>query len=239
MNQYTEQLVEFARELPQLQHDMQNASTQNALWLVCQKTFNILQYVLHHAIVEAYQGARPGAAPATPPAQSPIPPAFSSGPTLPSVGMLPPPNPITQPGLAPTQAPGIPGIAPSGVAEVVITPQGTRVIPPIGGQAVTLPPGSAVDLTGMGYPPVPPPAPPGVAQVVLPPGGAMTADCETRLPRLPEVLVWTVSAEACASILPAMARSSSLTLMVAGWPMVTWLPVETNLRKPAPSTSTS
>lgn len=190
MNQYTNTLVEFARELPQLQHDMQNASTQNALWLVCQKTFNILQYMLHHAIIEAFQDAQPGTVPAAQPAQaaatptmSEIPPAFSSGPVLPSVGMLPPPNPITQPGLAPTQAPGIPNIAPSGVAEVVITPQGTRVIPPVGGQAVTLPPGSAVDLAGMGYPPVPPPAPPGVAQVVLPPGGAMTAETAAALHR--------------------------------------------------------
>ncbi len=188
MNQYTEHLVGFARELPQLQYDMQNASTQNALWLVCQKTFNILQYMLHHAIMEAYQGAQPGtptaqpAQPAPAPAMSAIPPAFSSGPTLPSVGMLPPPNPITQPGLAATQAPGIPDIAASGVAEVVITPQGTRVIPPVGGQAVTLPPGSSVDLVGMGRP-VPPPAPPGVAQVVLPPGGVLTPEAAAALGR--------------------------------------------------------
>jgi hypothetical protein len=188
MNRYTEKLVEFARELPQLQYDMQNASTQNALWLVCQKTFNILQYVLHHAIVEAYQSQPEAAtasqpAPAPAPAMSTIPPAFSSGPTLPSVGSLPPPNPITQPGLAPSQAPGFPDVAASGVAEVVITPQGTRVIPPVGGQAVTLPPGSAVDLTGIGHPPVPPPAPPGVAQVVLPPGGAMTAETAAAMRR--------------------------------------------------------
>ena len=68
------------------------------------------------------------------------------------------------------------------MAEVVITPQGTRVIPPVGGQAVTLPPGSAVDLVGMGRP-VPPPAPPGVAQVVLPPGGVLTPEAAAALGR--------------------------------------------------------
>ena len=54
--------------------------------------------------------------------------------------------------------------------------------PPNGGQAVTLPPGSAVDLVGMGRP-VPPPAPPGVAQVVLPPGGVLTPEAAAALGR--------------------------------------------------------
>ena len=153
--QYVNDLVKFAREeLPALHHDMQNASTQYTLWSACQRLFNIVSVLLHHAILEAYEKLPAGAA-------------------------LPPPPIITQPDLAPAQTPGLPGvpdIAPAGVAQVVITPSGTRVIPPGGaGPSVVLPPGSAVDLASMTGKPELPPAAPGVAQVVLPPGGAMPA----------------------------------------------------------------
>jgi DUF1680 family protein len=72
------------------------------------------------------------------------------------------------PGLAPAQSPGVPDITPSGVLEVVITPNGKRVIPPAGQAAA--PTSNAFEM------PVPPPAPPGVANVVLPPGGVLTPE---------------------------------------------------------------
>jgi hypothetical protein len=162
--QYVNDLVKFAREeLPALHHDMQNASTQYTLWSACQRLFNIVSVLLHHNILEAYEKLPPGATlPATPTA-------------------IPPPPMIVQPEVAPAMIPGLPGsgipdIAPAGVAQVVITPTGTRVIPAGGtGPSVVLPPGSAVDLATMTGKPDLPPAAPGVAQVVLPPGGAMPA----------------------------------------------------------------
>ena len=154
--QYVNDLVKFAREeLPALHHDMLNASTQYTLWSATQRLFNIVSVLLHHAILEAYEKLPPGVT-------------------------IPPPPMITQPEPAPAQMPGIPGvpdIAPAGVAQVVITPTGTRVIPAGGtGPSVVLPPGSAVDLATMTGKPDLPPAAPGVAQVVLPPGGAMPTE---------------------------------------------------------------
>ena len=73
-------------------------------------------------------------------------------------------------------------LTPSNVAEVYVTNQGTKVIPPGGsGPTVVLPPGAAVDLTATTGRPVPPPAPPGVSQVVLPPGGGMTPEVAAAL----------------------------------------------------------
>ena len=84
---------------------------------------------------------------------------------------------------APASASGMPGIAPSDVAQVVITPQGTQVIPQAGSglSPVTLPPNTAVDLAHMTRQPELPPAPPGTAQVVLPAGGALPADVAAAL----------------------------------------------------------
>lgn len=181
MSQYLPNLVQFARELPQLQHDMQNASTQNTLWSVTQKLFNILSYMLHHAIIDAYSNMpagnpEPAAVPAASPAPSPIAPA----PVIP-IGALPFPPTITQPGLAPTQVPGMPDIAPSGVTEVIVTAQGTKVIPAGGaGPAIVLPPNVAVDASHLGKP-EPPAAPPGVAQVILPEGGVLPPDVAAAL----------------------------------------------------------
>jgi len=79
------------------------------------------------------------------------------------------------PGLAPAQSPGVPDITPSGVLEVVITPNGKRVIPPAGQAAA--PTSNAFEM------PVPPPAPPGVANVVLPPGGVLTPEAAAALGR--------------------------------------------------------
>ena len=170
--QYVNDLVRFAREeLPALHHDMQNASTQYTLWSATQRLFNIVAVMLHHTILEAYEKLPPGTAIST----SPI--------------TIPPPPMITQPELAPTQMPGLPGlpdIAPTGVAQVVITPSGTRVIPAGGaGPSVVLPPGSAVDLASMTGKPELPTAAPGVAQVVLPAGGTMPAEVAAAISNYP------------------------------------------------------
>jgi len=53
MNQYTGKLVESVRDLPQVKHDMQNASTMQALWIVIHKMFNIMQSMLHQGIAES------------------------------------------------------------------------------------------------------------------------------------------------------------------------------------------
>ena len=181
MSQYLPNLVEFARELPQLQHDMQNASTQNTLWNVTQRLFNILSYLLHHAIIDAYSNMPAGSPdPAATPAAPQAPAHIAPAPVIP-IGALPFPPIITQPGLAPAQMPGMPDIAPSGVTEVIVTSQGTKVIPPSGtGPAIVLPPNVAVDATHLGKP-VPPPAAPGVAQVILPEGGVLPPDVAAAL----------------------------------------------------------
>ena len=172
MSQYLPNLIQFARELPQLQHDMQNASTQNTLWKSTQQLFNIVSYLLHHAIVDAYNNMPAGnPEPAAVPAASPAPTPIAPAPVIP-IGALPFPPTITQPGLAPPQTPGMPDIAPSGVTEVI--PAGGA------GPAVVLPPNVAVDATHLGKP-EPPAAPPGVAQVILPQGGALPPDVAAAL----------------------------------------------------------
>jgi hypothetical protein len=65
VNQYTEKLVEFARDLPQLKHDMQNASTMNDLWMVIQKLFNTTQIMLHQVIIESTEKSQPVPIPAS------------------------------------------------------------------------------------------------------------------------------------------------------------------------------
>jgi hypothetical protein len=187
MSQYLATLVKIAQEdMPSLQYDIQNASTQFTLLAGVQRLFNVVAYLLHHTIEDAYanMGApivatRPTAAPQAPAPQAPQAPqapipAASHVPVM-YAGMLPRPQLIAQPNPIATPTPGMPSMAPSGVANVMITPQGTQVIPPAGaGPAINLPPGSSVDLAAMTGRPELPPAAPGVTQIVLPPGGALS-----------------------------------------------------------------
>jgi len=189
MSKYLPELVKIAQdEMLSLQYDIQNASTTFTLQAATQRLFNIVSYLLHDAILDAYSRMpQMSAIPAAPAQaqQAPIPEGAAHVPVM-YAGMLPPPPIVTQPTPASMNAapsiPGVQDIAPSNVASVMITPQGTRVIPASGaGPAVTLPPGSAVDLATMTGRPDLPPAPPGVAQVVLPPGGALPPEVASAL----------------------------------------------------------
>jgi hypothetical protein len=181
---YLKELIQYAQvEIPLLKYAFQNASTHYALQEACQKQFGLITYMLHHVILSAYDGA-----PAAPPPPAPVvvapppppPPAPRQSPSghLPT---LPDPAMIEQPSIAPTQMAGMAevNIVP-GTTNVIITPQGTRVIAPTGA-ATVLPAGEAVDLAAStGHPEVPP-APPGVENIVLPPGGGMTPDVAAAL----------------------------------------------------------
>lgn len=155
----------YQEDLPSLQYDVGNASTLHTLWPVTKRVFNVVITVLHYIISEELK--KEGIEVATP--------AAASSPVV-----LPPPSVLSMPGLSPPalpRMPGMPDTPQSDVAEVFISANGIRVVPPAGaGQAMTLPPGSAVDLAAMTGKPELPPAPPGVAQVVLPPGGALSAE---------------------------------------------------------------
>jgi hypothetical protein len=183
------QLAQVGGELASIQNDLQNASTTLALQDVVKRLFNVVSLHLYHSIHDAVNREGPQAAE---PVRQPVPAPVQQAPALsPQSSMhsnfglpgLPsrPPT-ISQPGLAPASANGMPGIAPSDVANVVITPQGTQVIPAAGtGVPITLPPNTAVDLAHMGGRPELPPAPPGVAQVVVPAGGAVTPELAAAL----------------------------------------------------------
>ena len=177
----------YKEELPEIQSRVENASTHMTLWPATKKLFNLTALLLRHVILESYDKVSPGELVHTaPPAPSPPPaplPMRAYAPAFPPGLALPPPPMIDQPGAAPvvlSNQPNMPDIEPN-KTNVFITAQGTKVIPPVGGPAMTLPPGQMVDLPELLSPPVPPPAPPGVAQVVLPPGGGMPPDVAAAL----------------------------------------------------------
>ena len=183
------QLAQVGGELASIQNDLQNASTTLALQDVVKRLFNVVSLHLYHSIHDAVdRDGRPAAEPVRQPAPAPVQqaPALSPQASMHSSFGLPglptrPPT-VSFPALTPASSNGMPGIAPSDVANVVITPQGTQVIPAAGtGSPITLPPNVAVDLAHMGGRPELPPAPPGVAQVVVPPGGAVTPDLAAAL----------------------------------------------------------
>ena len=184
------QLAQVGGELASIQNDLQNASTTLALQDVVKRLFNVESLHLYHSIHDAVnrdgqQAVEPVRQPAPAPVQQA--PALSPQASMHSSfglpGLIPNRPPIiSQPGLAPASSNGMPGIAPSDVANVVITPQGTQVIPAAGtGAPITLPPNVAVDLAHMSGRPELPLAPPGVAQVVVPAGGAVTPDLAAAL----------------------------------------------------------
>jgi hypothetical protein len=179
---YLRELVEFAQqEMSLLNNDLQNASTHYALQAATQRLFNINTYMLHNLIHTAYeQGTAPATAP-TPP--TPVAVAPTPVITTPTTGMpaLPPPTAITQPQVSTQSATNI-GDIPStpGVANIIITAQGTKVISP-SGVSTLVPQGEPVGLDATAGVPPTPLSEPGVETVVLPPGGGITPDLAAAL----------------------------------------------------------
>ena len=175
---YLRELVEFAqKEVPLLEYSFQQASTHYALQEACQRQFKILTHMLHHIIYAAYENNITVAPVAAPPpvvvAPTPPPPVAPPASGLPA---LPPPAFIPQPALAPQPASNLPDVPiQPGVANVIITREGTKVISPSGATAI-LPPGEHVSLEAASGVATLPDAPPGVEQVVLPPGGGMSPE---------------------------------------------------------------
>ena len=173
------QLVQPGGELDQLQHDVENASTALAQRETNQRMYNVTSLLLYHCvflteelirakIVPQHQPTVP--TPSLAPAPAPAARAYPAFPAPPSIAMLRP---------APSQ--GVPGnneITPSDVPQVVITPEGTRVIPPAGSgaAAVVLPPNTPVHLDQVGATPANPP--PGI---VVPQGGIVTPELAAAL----------------------------------------------------------
>ena len=184
------QLAQVDGELASIQHDLQNASTTLSLQDVVKRLFNVVSLHLYHSIHDSVNRMNAQQQPVAEPIQAPAPaqaaPSLSPQSNMHSSFGLPglPTRPpaISQPGLTPASSSGMPGITASDVANVVITPQGTQVIPAAGtGAPITLPPNTAVDLAHMSGRPELPPAPPGVAQVVLPSGGGFTPELAAAL----------------------------------------------------------
>lgn len=197
MSELLPYLVAIAeKHLPQLEHDIENASTLYTLQAAVKQLHQYVTYIIHHSIQDAYRqisvalpkvGSPPpaarAAAPAAPaPASSPIArpvaqqgvQAASSVPTLTLPRLTSPgPGPVVPP--VPTMPATNPAVG-GKVMEVSITPHGTNVQIP-GGPAVTLPPGSAVTRDVI----EPEPVVLGPDDVVLPPGGGMTPDVEAAL----------------------------------------------------------
>lgn len=187
-------LIKIAREdLPQLTYDINNAATLYTLQEAVKKLHNIIAYIVHHTVLSDpnVQAAMATRAPAPQPRYAPAAPQnYGQGYGQAPIGSAPPMDyyphderrstvPMQQaPAPVSTNPLGLPNIggevdeAPpnSGVAEVTITPQGTRVNVP-GAGSMRLPPGTAVQLA----PEEPPPG------VVLPRGGAMTDEVNAAL----------------------------------------------------------
>jgi hypothetical protein len=177
---YLKELVEFAQvEMPALNSDLQNASTLYALQATTQRLFNVCTHMLHHLIHAAYENGTPEpvVTPVAVPAPIVAPPVAQVRAANPSgLPSLPPPTIITQPSASPSAIPGMPDVnIQPGVANVIITAQGTKVISP-SGVTTTVGPGEHVGLeASMSTPPMPF-SEPGVQTIVLPPGGGMTPE---------------------------------------------------------------
>lgn len=178
---YLKELIEFAqREMPSLQSDLQNASTQYSLQAATQRLFNVTTFMLHnliHAACEPVAGS-PAPAPAPAPVVAPvIAPVAVAAPVTPSgLPSLPRPGVITQPSPAVSSSPDMPDVPiEPGVANVIITSHGTKVISP-SGVTTTVPPGEHVGLDATSSAPPIPYSAPGEQTVVLPPGGGLTPD---------------------------------------------------------------
>lgn len=124
-------------EMPELDYNIGNASTIFTQQSCLKQMHNILMYMLHHQIIDA--GASPDPVPT--PAQQRAALMQRAVPELRSQAQLP--RFPTTGNQQPSPEPG-----PSAVTEVVITQNGTKVIPPGGnGPTMNLPPGANVDAT--------------------------------------------------------------------------------------------
>lgn len=182
---YYQQLIELVQaggELEQLQHDVENASTALAQRETNQRMFNLTANLIYHCVSLTEELVRRGvlqrSQPATPaPAPAPVlapvaaAPAYAAFPSPPAIAMLRP--------SAPASLPGTNEITPSDVPQVVITPGGTRVIPPAGSGVapVVAPPYTPVRLDQVSGSPLAAP-PPGI---VVPQGGIVTPELAAAL----------------------------------------------------------
>lgn len=136
---YLSSLIRIVNEeMPQLAYDIENrGSAVFAQQEIVRQIHKILLYMLHHQILDAGGSPEPVQQTLTP---AFVPPAFrrpvSQG--LPSLTGAPAarsPEELMMPG-------------PSQVTEIIVTPTGTRVIPPAGsGPGISVPPGAPVDAT--------------------------------------------------------------------------------------------
>ena len=166
-------------DLTQLPYDVQNAPP--AMREITTKMFNVVSALLYHNVALTEELVRLNVLQRQSPTPLPVAPVTQTVPTyLPTLPTLSMPR-LSSPTSMPGGAPG--DVTPCDVPQVVITAQGTRVIPPAGTTAtpVVLPPNTPVDLTRVQAAPAPPPAPDGVAQVVLPRGGALPAEVQSAL----------------------------------------------------------
>jgi len=180
---YLRELIQIAQEeLPSLQYDIQNASTLFTQQAALQRMHNIMTYLVHSRILEAYQQAGipvppPQAAQQPPPVAPPVarPPAGVPGMRLPPIGPSAAPQPTGQM-----------------VTEVIVTPTGSKVMTP-GGAPMAFPPGAHIEtapyMPPVGpaghipyVPPAPSPQPTGpVTEIVLPQGGGLTPEVAAAL----------------------------------------------------------
>lgn len=170
------------KHLPQLDHDINNATTLYTLQDAVRKLHQIVTYVVHHVVEEEYMklvASRAPAATMVPAAPVPPPPRPAMAPqAIPqpasAISRMPLPflgSTSSMPSMGP--APSVP--AQQRVMDVNITPQGTQVKMP-GGPVYELPPGAPVLI--------PEPAQPilnGPNDVVLPPGGGLGPEAEAAL----------------------------------------------------------
>jgi hypothetical protein len=169
-------------EVSQLQYDIHNAPP--AMREISTKLFNVTTTLLYHCValteelmrLNVLQRVQPPAPPSTR-AQAPQATQLTSFPAPPTLSL---PR-LAPPSAAAGAAPG--DLTPCDVAQVVITAQGTKVIPPAGTRTapVFVPPNTPVDLAQIQNASLPPPAPEGVNQVVLPRGGELSPEVQAAL----------------------------------------------------------
>jgi hypothetical protein len=176
-SQYLSSLIHIVNEeMPLLEYNIGNASTIFTQQECLKQLHKIVLYMIHHNIIAA--GGSPD------PVQQAVPPGIAALQRQNGNSLQLPRFP-TSGNQNPSPDPMIPG--PSDVAEVVMTPGGTRVIPPRGsGPVLSVPQGSPVDATfGQprrgNYPAQPLPAtnPDGTPNIVVQP--AMTDETRAAL----------------------------------------------------------
>jgi len=172
---YLSQLLYFANEdLPQLSHDLVNASTLYTQQAALQRMHNILTYLVHTAILNAYENGQPSGKPA--PAPAPAAQAETArAPAPPILRAAIPPGPLPLGAMA-AQRPAPTG----GPVEVFVTPQGSRAHIP-GMPVAAFPPGTTVDTAQFIHPAATPFPPPITADVILPQGGGLSPEVAAAL----------------------------------------------------------